>query len=332
MKSNLRAMLLAICVAHCSTPANGQSDKQEYWEPIEPYRIVVDTSDPEVRTLLSRWERIDGGLSTVANSFAGTYERSGYRGYFLRWSPENGFIYVYHSEGLSIIDFSYGKVTVTSEGIIFDPERDMRETFRGYKLKLPPKWVPIKIEDRVFFVAAEEIKSFGDYVGGFGQYNDFNGPCCEFSPFFTRQELKPQKSFPGVDVPKSYRKFIKAPVTAQITFVGKKRLVKNYGLQGQLYGHWFEKASLTSITVNAGRASGIRRNMLLRLIDEQGPQYLKIIRVGKNASQGVLIRDVDNDGKETFFDYNSESKVPQEKSFLPIRIGTRVTTSPISNF
>jgi hypothetical protein len=332
MKRVLQQVVLLTCLAVCLSLTSAQVKKEEYWEPIESSRILVDTADPEVRTLLSRWEAIGAGLSTTANPSSGTYEKFGYRGYFLRWSPENGFIYVYHSEGLSIIDFSYGKVTVTSEGVVFNPEREMKETFRGQKLKISRKWIPITVEERIFFVAEEEIKNFGDYVAGFGRYNDFNGACCEFSPFFTKSDKPNQhKSFPAV-IPLKYQQLIKQPIKAQITFVGKKKVVNNYGLEGELYSTLFQKASLTPIIINAGRASGVRNNLLFRLIGEPGPQYLKITRVRNKMSNGVIIRDVDDDGKERFFDYDALLKAPKEIRFLPIRIGTRVTTSPISSF
>ena len=76
-----------------------QARQQEYWQPIEPYRIEVDPGNPEIRQLISRWEEIGNDLKTTTIPFAGTYEQSGYRGWFLRWSPSKGFVYVYHSEG-----------------------------------------------------------------------------------------------------------------------------------------------------------------------------------------------------------------------------------------
>lgn len=333
MKRVLKQLILLMYLAICLAPTSAQVKKEEYWEPIEPYRIWVDTSDPEVRILLSRWDAIGAGPSTSTNPSAGTYEKTGYRGYFLRWSPEKGFIYVYHSEGLSIIDFSYGKVTMTSEEVVFNPEREMKETFRGEKLKTPHKWIPISVEGQVFFVAEDKIKDFGDYIAGFGVYNDFNGPCCEFSPFFTKNEALTQgKLFPAIVVPPTYKQFIRHPVEAEITSVAKKKLVSNYGLEGELYGHLFQKASLTPVTINAGRTDGVKRKMLFRLVGQPGPQYLKITRVRRETSTGVIIRDVNDDGKERFFDYDLQSRDPKEKHFLPVRVGTKITTSPISDF
>jgi len=121
----LQQVVLLMYLAIWLEPTSAQVKKEEYWQAIESSRIMVDTSDPEVRILISRWDAIGAKLSTTTNPSSGTYEKSGYRGYFLRWSPEKGFIYVYHSEGLSIIDFSYGKVTVTSEGVVFNPVRVM---------------------------------------------------------------------------------------------------------------------------------------------------------------------------------------------------------------
>jgi hypothetical protein len=333
MKCNLQAIVLLMCLATFAT-SNAQVKEEEYWTPIQSSRILVDSSDPEVRILLSRWDAIGAGLSTTTNTSAGTYEKSGYSGYFLRWSPERGFIYVYHSEGLSIIDFSYGKVSVAPDSIVFLPERTMRETFRGVKLKMPTTWIPITVDNRRFFVAEQEIRDFGDYFGGYKQYNDFNGPCCEFSPFFANAESDKleRKLTRGTLISTAYRRFLREPIKARIISVGRKRLVRNYGLAGELYGNLFQKASLLSVNISAGRRAGVKRNMLFRLIGEPHGQYLRIKGVGEGTASGVVIRDVDDDGRETYYADIAGTNEPEKKGYPPIRVGTKVTTSPILDF
>jgi hypothetical protein len=333
MKSNLPAIVLLMCFATFAT-SNAQVKKEEYWEPIESSRILVDSSDPEVRTLLFRWDEIGAGLSTTTNPSAGTYEKSGYRGYFLRWSPEMGFIYVYHSEGLSIIDFSYGKVSVTADSIVFSPERTMREEFSGVKLKMPSTWIPITVDKRRFFVAEQEIRDFGDYFGGYNQYNDFNGPCCEFSPFFVKTESDTLERRPirGTFISSAYRRFVREPIEARIILIGRKKLVRDYGLEGKLYGNLFQKASLLSVSISAGSRAGVKKNMLFRLVGEPHGQYLRITRVGEGTASGVVIRDVDDDGRETYYVDIAGTREPEKKDYPPIRVGTKVTTSPILDF
>jgi hypothetical protein len=311
-----------------------QTKQQEYWEPTEDYRIEIDRANPEIRNLIARWEEIGDELKTTTNSFAGTYEHQAYRGWFLRWSPDEGFVYVYHSEGLSIIDFSYGKVRSTSEAIILEPEREMKETFDSKRLSTPKKWIPIGSSFGAYLVPEERIKEFGNYAGGFGEYNDFNGPCCDFSPFFFMPtDSTPQASHPSIlVVPPTYQQFIKEPIKARIEVVGVKAFVKNYGLEGKLYSQLFPKASLTPVVLNAGRRQGVKKNQLFRLIGEPRNQYLRILIVRNKRASGVVVRDVDDDGKETYFDGLAGMKEPEKKLFHPIRVGTKVTTSPILDF
>jgi len=54
MKRVLQQQVLLIYLALCLAPTSAQVKKEEYWEPIESSRILVDPSDPEVGILLSR--------------------------------------------------------------------------------------------------------------------------------------------------------------------------------------------------------------------------------------------------------------------------------------
>jgi hypothetical protein len=299
--------------------ARGQDSETQYWYPVEPFRIGVDTKNPEVRALLERWERIGKEAQESTNGFAGTYLKSAYHGWLLRWAPGAGFVYVFHSEGLSIIDFSYGKVEVTANEIRFIPERDMRETFRGTKLKTPLTWVAAQSPQAKFMIPANEIKSFSQYVAGLSDYNSFNGPCCEFDPFFVAPVATGElaSSVSSISIPDDYQRFMRRPITGRIVSIGKPRVVKSYGLDGEFYSQWLDKSSLTPIAVNVGRLQGIRKNMLLRLVGDQfnlPDQFIQVISVRRQTATAVIIRPVAG-----------------RTSFPAIRPGMRVTTSPILN-
>jgi hypothetical protein len=316
----LRAALILFLTVAVFAVAKGQESESQYWYPVEPFRIEVDRRNPEIRALLERWERIGSEPQGVTNGFAGTYLKSAYRGWLLRWAPGAGFVYVYHYEGLSIIDFSYGKVEVTSSEIRFIPEREMRERFRGTDLRTPLSWVAVQAAQLKFMIPKDEIKSFGQYVAGLHDYNDFNGPCCEFDPFFVApvSTEAPARSVPVIVVPDGYQRFMSRPITGRIVSIGKQRNVKSYGLQGKLYSQYFAESSLTTIAIDVGRIHGLRKNMLLRLVGDPfnlRDQYIRVTSVGTQTASAVLIRPVDD----------------PRISFPPIRPGMRVTTSPILN-
>jgi hypothetical protein len=332
--SNLRRTSFILAAFLAIVPGVHPQIKQPaYWEPIEPYRIEIDPSNPEVRALISRWNQIGEDLKTNNSLVAGTYEEQGYRGYFIRWSPRAGYVYVYHSEGQFIIGFSYGKVSKTLDEIVFEPEREMKESFDSVKLTMPTTWVPILSATGAYLIPKGRLSDFGNYVGGFGQYNDFNGPCCDYSPFFFMPKATTGHELPrAVIVPSKYESFIKAPIRSRIVYVGQKKRVKDYGLEGANYSQFFEKASLTPVKIDAGSRQGVRRNQLFRLINEPQYQYLKITSVHQNRADGIVIRDVDDDGRETYLDFVSGTSEPQRKPFPPIHVGTRITTSPILDY
>src|ERR1044071_6309238 len=203
----LKILLMLLVMGLGLVVTKAQNSGSEFWSPVEPFRIEVDKRDPEVRALLERWDRIGEEPQGIM------YQKSGYRGWLLRWAPRAGFVYVYHEEGLSIIDFSYGKVEVASGEIRFIPERDMRQTYRGTKLKTPLTWVAAQSPRSQFMIPREEIQSFSQYVAGLGDYKDFNGPCCEFDPFFvsTASTEEPVQGEPAVRVSDEYQRFIKQP-------------------------------------------------------------------------------------------------------------------------
>jgi hypothetical protein len=106
MSIGLRVAVITFVILASFTSASSQDSVTQYWSPVEPFRIEVDRTNTEVRALLDRWDRIGTELQRKSNSFAGTYRKDGYNGWILRWAPGAGFVYFYHSEGLSLIDFS----------------------------------------------------------------------------------------------------------------------------------------------------------------------------------------------------------------------------------
>jgi len=102
---------------------------QAYWEDSEYISdgvrqpLIIHSSKEEAKILKDRWKAIGEELKTTNSLLAGTYVKAGYRGWYLRWSPVNGFVYIFHYEDIDIIDYSYGKVEVKGSEVTFIPER-----------------------------------------------------------------------------------------------------------------------------------------------------------------------------------------------------------------
>lgn len=296
-----------------------------------PWHLPSDAPSAELDALRARWEAIDEELKTTGSEFAGTYWEGGeMRQHVVRFAPRSGFVIVHVYENFAVTDFSYGGVEVTPSEIIFRVEREQQgESSDKQPRTTPRRWVAARWMRSNYLVPAESIADFGDYVAGLGAFNDLNGPCCEFTPFLA----SPARVDPGGDferpvVPARYERFIKRPVEATIRRVGRKRRVKDYGSEGEFYSHLHRTATLTPVRIDAGSRHGVRRGLLFRLTGPPGTsgfeQYLKITRVRPDSSDGVVVRDLDDDGRETFYDRDADKHV----ALPPVAAGTRVTTRP----
>jgi hypothetical protein len=322
MKFIWAVKVLAACLL-LFLPRAAKSQEAEYrkWDNgigHSSWDIALDAEDRA--KMVQLWESIGEDLKTEQNGLAGTYFKGGYSaGYFFRWSVNKGYVLIPYFDQNLIGDFSFGKVTVIdSTDVDFTPEKDLKG---GRSVgKMPRRWTAVGH----YFVPVEMLKDFGDYMAGLGQYNEFNGRCCEFGPNFLASRIDGSEGEPARAVAAKYARFIKQPIEAEVTFVGGKKTVKDWVYQGELYSEWMARAVLIPIRISAGAAHGVKRNMLLRLVGEPDfYQYVQVMRVGRRTSSGYVVRDISSDGIENYKDWETE----QEKPLPPIKVGMKVTTS-----
>ena len=312
--------------------SEAQTEQEERWENSMshyPWRLP-DAPQEDVDALKSRWKMIEEEMKTTSSEFAGIYSDYGVtHSSVLRWAPASGFVYINLYEMQDVLYFSYGKVSVTPSAIIFTVEREHgSRDFDNHLRTTPLRWIGAKWRRDYYLIPEDSLSDFGNYAAGFGAYNDFNGSCCDYAPFLVENTKAdpPVKPVRPV-VPKEYEFFLKPPIEATIRYVGRQRIVKDYETKGELYYHLQQKASLTSVRINAGKNQGVKRGLLFRLVTipiEKG-KYLKITRVGAEFSEGVVVREVDDEGKEIYYDYEAHQNMPH----TPVVVGTKVTTSPL---
>ncbi|HEY8224920.1 MAG TPA: hypothetical protein VIG25_06565 [Pyrinomonadaceae bacterium] len=275
----------------------------------------------EQKRMLALWNSIGEDLKTDSNALSGTYVKGGDSGYFLRWSTI-GFVVIPYFDQHLITDYGYGKVALVDEWeVVFIPEKELKGG-RGLS-RMPLRWTAILGH----FVPVEMLADFGEYRAGLGEYNEFNGSCCDFVPAFLSARIDRQdKPFPS-GVPARHQHFLKNPVTGRITSVRKTRRVRNWGYDGNLYSQWMEKAALTPFTIDVGSREGLKKNMLFRIKGEHEHQrYLQVTEVGRAKSKGYVVQDISFGLREGFYrDYESG----QTKRLPPIRVGIQITTSPV---
>jgi hypothetical protein len=287
------------------------------------YWIFGNVPQNEITKIKKRWDEIGESFKSTSNPFAGTYFQSGNRGYYFRWSPEKGFVYVYYYEYF-VRDASYGKVLVTDSEIKFIVEREMQNKDITRKLITPTVWIPVY--EGKYFVRKTDIQSFGNFYGGFGDFNGYpQNWGCDCSPFAERQgKITLEKSF---IVPPKYRRFIKNPINGKIISIGKRKISLEDTSVPEL-----GKKSSTFVTINVGRKNGVRRRMMFLLINEGDnyEQVLKVTRVGERTSHAVIERSADDKGNEVYsdgWDYNLKKII--YKSYPKLRPGIKITTSAV---
>lgn len=301
-------------------------EKFRYWE-IETglphsYWIFENVPQNEITEIKKRWEEIGESIKNNSNPFAGTYSQSGNRGYYFRWSPEKGFVYVYYYEGF-VRDASYGKVLVTDSGVKFIVEREMKNEDAARKLVTPTEWIPA-FNEKQFLIQKENIKSFGDFYGGFGDFYAFPTKWeCECSPFAKRIDKNiDYRKIKSFIVPPKYLKFIKQPIVGKIVSVGTSRIST---ISSDNEESLSSKISSTTVTINLGRKNGIKRGFVFN-VDDAG-DFVEVTKVGEITSQAVVIRQIDKNGMERHLErWDGATDKPIYKTYTPFGIGTKITT------
>jgi len=278
----------------------------------------------DVLILKDKWNKIENSLASETNEFAGKYFQYGYMsGYFLIWSPENGFVFVQYFDVEHPCYFSYGKVSIKNPEIIFEIEGEGKP--RVCQINPTPLiWIPA--DGGRYLIPKSEAESFGKFYAGFGEFNGFFRKWQADFPFAVRRhtDFEPKQNF---ILPKAFEKFEKKPITAEIISVGKKQVKKT----DPYFSPFWDKSSVTPVTINAGRKHGVTKGLEFVLLDsnDADSQTLKITSVGNSISKGIVIRQVDDKGFEGYSDFDEKSKDFIDKPFTPIQIGLKITTSPI---
>ena len=250
-------------------------------------------------------------------------------GSFLRWSPEKGYIYIQYFDNEHPCSFSYGKVSVKGFEVTFIPEYEKNEICPPppYLHKSAPlKW--ISALGGKYFIPADEAERFGNFYGGFGEFNKLYWDWYDSHPFARRWGDKIEEE--NFILPKPYSKFIKKPINADITFVGQKIIRKNNEesetqFQTALFNDYYSE---TPVKINAGKNLGIIKDLEFIIASgESDSQTLKITKVGKTSSEGVVIRRINENMQESYLYYDKEKQDSFEKEFNPLKIGQKVTTS-----
>jgi hypothetical protein len=324
----LHLILLLLLLIAPVWPQAELEEKYAVWTMTTGRRWLTYHLEPtDVLRLKEEWRRIEESLAAKGDEFAGTYYQLGMMsGRFMIWSPTEGFVYVEYFDTEHPCYFSYGRTRAVGDEIHFEIDYESRVSIcPPPKVTTPPKW--IRAGDGEFFIPTTEAQRFGQFYSGLGEFNGFFSKWRgETFPFPRRwRKDPPTKTFV---LPDGYRKYIRRPIDAKIIAVGKKRIVKSEPFLLPLG----EKSSLTPVQINAGHLQGVHAGMQFVLLDDNDAdsQTLKVTKVGRTTSHGIVLRQIADNGVEgSLGGYNDLKKDWEIVPFTPLTVGVKVTTSPI---
>lgn len=260
-----------------------------------------------------------------------------------------------------IVRLAYGKVSVSPNVIHFFPDFKKTAAshahLRGATDSLAAmRFVPVEWRGERLLIPEDEMADFGDFVAGLGEYNFWLSSPYLFddgligSQFLAKSappepeaarpdsEAKPDEAGPDAAgpheaeddeaaaveppvVPPGYEHFLKKPVEAAVTAVGRRRVKRNLSFKGGLSEVSYEHVLLIDVTLDAGTAHGLKPGMFLLVRDPDAGEYVRVVRAGKRSSAGYVIRELAEGGTETSTDGDSKRPLPR------VAVGWKLSTS-----
>jgi hypothetical protein len=281
-------------------------------------------SKADALILRSKWDLIAAANPDSNDEWAGDYYNdSEFRLIALRWSPQFGFAAVnLYTCTISVMRFNYGRVAASPNLVELFPEFSSKPLKGKNSISnyLPTsKHLPVKWGERHYLIPEDNVKDFCDYVAGFGRYVEYE-PFHEgqlYSTFLLKSSDydKPKEGLPIL--PPSYQRFVKNPIDATITAVGRSWVKKSDN------DDWFED-QVTRVTLSVGSIQGVKVGMRFRVPSSERSETVKITRVLRNRAQGIIVRNV---RKNSTAEANERSG-DEEPEFPPITVGWKLSTSP----
>ncbi|MCD9188887.1 MAG: hypothetical protein LUM44_20885 [Pyrinomonadaceae bacterium] len=218
------------------------------------------------------------------------------------WNTEVGFVdfYVYTCyPELRVLN--YGRVENTPSYI-----QIYRENSKPYEGINSKKYIKVKWGEAQFLVEEPSLSAFAEKaVGIYVEPEETeNGDNHKWYKYLSRgmkeDKLNGLPEFPG-----EYKHLKRLPVQAKIISVGKRKLVKDF--EDPLSS---EQSAVYEIRLDSGEKAGIRKG--LKLYIEKTGEEVKIISVGQNNAIGKLVRNIDEDGKDSCVDGNYRKTLCQK--------------------
>lgn len=338
------ALAALVFAAALARPCPAQLNQWGYWENgiTESWWLSSDDFTKEdAEGAVARWRGIgEENESAAGREWAGDYFRGDEtHGTYARWSPRAGFILANVDKCQArVMGLTTGRVEVTPTVIRFIPEfkKSARRAHGGahaagaHAAPAVMQFVPVVWRGDRLLVPENEMSDFGDYLAGLGKYNHWDFLYSWYTEFFVRRggdQVGAEAEGGGLTpvVPAGYERYLKKPIEATVTAVGRRRVRRDYTYENpDGTGASYALASVTAVAVNVGTTHGVKNGMTFRVAEPAEGDQVKITRAGKSSSEGIVIRSVLDDGTETFYD----AKIEDTRRSSRVAAGWKLTTSP----
>ncbi len=268
--------------------------------------------DEEVAAARKIWNEI--ATDEAGDEWAGTYRASSgeVNASYFRWSPKHGFVsFDIYTCLPDVRHLDYGKANVFADGVEFI---SMRASKVGRGDDASSKYIKVKWGEQRHLIAEHHVSNFCDYVAGRGAYNKPEGFVDDEFLSHLDDEGKPTVVLPTV--PPAYREYVRQPIDARITKVGKSYV------EVDPENEWSNDL-VTPVTINAGSNQGLKRGMMLDVLSSDIDEKVEITRVGSNSAGGIIVRSVHKRPGVRINEWDDGIDEPQQ----PILAGWQLTTS-----
>lgn len=329
MQSRIALLILALITMLSVVTAQEDNSWMAWKNDIGNTRwLMYHLEKSDVEILKEKWNAVGQSLEKNQTEYSGSYIIPAYMsGYFFRWSKEAGYVFVRFFDVEHPCYFSFGDVELTGSVIRFIHKGESSSSACPPSSSGRPaeEWIPAL--GGQYLVPRSELKEFIDYYSGF---NDFNGHLRKpddkipFPIFWGKTD----ENQPKFILPDDFSSFIKSPLNGEIISVGKTRTRRS-----KIFVFGSDKAeTITSVTIDLGRKHGLKtKQEFILLTDDDGTsETLIVTSVGQSHSKGVVVRTINDKGKEGFLEWDNESDAFVPKPFTKLRPGIKITTSPLS--
>jgi hypothetical protein len=291
-------LLLSLAFQNCFSQEFEETENwigeiEGYSHPFLYQRLVYFTKEDVIKAK-EKLNRIKSAISQ--EEWEGVFGRDGELSEIrLIWNSEVGFIdYYIYTCLIELQRLNYGKALNSSDSVVFISEKPLTQTTSETSLA-GIKLIKVKVGERRFLVPGNKLADFCEYAVGLSLDN------YSASPNFWWKLSDYKKSSFGLPIlPEKYKNFLRYPIKAQVTKIGRQEVIGSKNAEGKL-----EKNAVNyHFTINAGKNNGVKKGMKFYIPEIK--EWSEVAGVSLTSSRVYIQRFIGYGEKEVCMNEASE--------------------------